>query len=78
MYPQLLLSFLRRADQIGPSIDSSTSMPSVRVILPLNPLVDVRLRSVSLLTPGHVNPVAEYNGGTTGLARELETTFPEI
>ena len=34
---------------IGPSIDSSTSMSSVRVSLPLNPPVDVRLRAVSLL-----------------------------
>ena len=34
---------------IGPRIDSFASMSSVRVILPLNPLVDVRLRAVSLL-----------------------------
>ena len=49
---------------IGPSIDSSTSMSLVRVSLPLNPLVDVRLRVVSLLlSPGDVNTTAEYDVG---------------
>ena len=38
-----------RIINIGPSIDNSTSMSSVGVSLPLNTLVDVRLRAVSLL-----------------------------
>ena len=62
MYPPLLLSLLRRADQVLVLVlkVSSTSMSSVRVSLP-EPPVDVRLRAVSRLLD--VSPVAEYDVG---------------
>ena len=70
MYPPLLLSLLRPGKflcmcrsrnrllefNIGPSIDSSTCMSSVRVSLPLNPLCEVE--SSVFTTPGDVSPVA--------------------
>ena len=85
IYPLLILSIAKKRPGIGPSIDSFTSMSSVRARLLLNPLVDVRLRAVSLLPVraseqgnviGLVSVYIREYGSTlyVGLARDVSPT----